>query len=145
MAINFDEVIILDAEELAEGGIKSAYDELLPELQKHIFLPAKLEETLDRKTPRYTVKCNGIEYIIYGPEIKTHDGWQRATAAFFAIINSQIGISTCRFYALYDGNDLCGIFLTPQQAQAAKLTIKNKMDWPYLPEFTPPWYGSYHD
>ena len=140
-----DEMIILDAEELAEGGIKQTYDELLPELQKHIFLPAKVEEFLDRNIPRYAVKCNGTEYIIYGPEIKTRNAWERATFTFFDIINRQIGISSCRFYALCNSNDLGGIFLTPQQAQAAQQSIPQKFDWPYIPTLSPPWYGRYHD
>ena len=140
-----DEMILLDAEELAEGAIKQTYDELLPELQKHIFLPAKLEESLDRNIPRYSVKCNDIEYVIYGPEIKSRDAWERATFAFFDIINRQIGISNCRFYALYSANDLGGIFLTPQQAEAVKQSIASKMDWPYIPDLNPPWYGSFHD
>jgi hypothetical protein len=145
MIINYDEIIILDAEELAEGGIKQAYDELLPELQKFILLPANIEETLDVDAPRYSVRCDGIEYVIFSPEIIPNDSWDRATVVFFEIINRQIGTSNYRLYALNGGNDLGGIFLTDQQAQEAQKSLPDKMDWPYIPELTPPWYGCYHD
>jgi hypothetical protein len=36
------------------------------------------------------------------------------------------------------------MFLTPEQAEAAKKSLPRKVDWPYLPVDRQPWYGQYH-
>ncbi|HTE40988.1 MAG TPA: hypothetical protein VK629_09160 [Steroidobacteraceae bacterium] len=35
LALNYDDLIVLDAEDLAETGIKTAYDQLLPALNRY--------------------------------------------------------------------------------------------------------------
>lgn len=45
--LNYDNWISLDSETLAEAGIKSAYDELLPALRKYIPAPAPIEERIN--------------------------------------------------------------------------------------------------
>jgi hypothetical protein len=145
--LDYSQWIPLDAENLAETGIAEAYESLLPELRKYVQEPAQLEELIDNDTPRYSVKCGGREFAIYGPELADQSGdnsWGRATCAFFAIVNDQLASSACRFYAINGGNDLGGMFLTPEQATAAQKNLPRKQDWPYLPNDELPWYCQYH-
>ena len=135
MALNYDEMIHLDAEELAEGGIARAYEELLPQLREYVEQPAAIEEIADDDAPSYTVRFADKEFDIYGPHLPNEHGesWRRAGYALFTIVNDQLAGSQYRFYALNGGNDLGGMFLTSAQAEAARKTLANKDDWPYLP------------
>jgi hypothetical protein len=146
-SLNYDELIQLDAEDLAETGVAEAYELLLPKLRKYVQQPASIEEAIDNDTPRYSVKCRAKEFAIYGPELRednASNSWGRATHAFFAIINDQLTNSEYRFYAINGGNDLGGMFLTPAQAEAARPTLPRKLDWPYLPTDEEPWHGQHH-
>lgn len=144
--LDYDWLILLDAESLAEAGIGKAYSELLPALQKYVRQTVQIEEFIDDETPSYSVKSKGREFLIHGPEVddKEGDSWGRATFAFFAIVNDQLVNSDYRFYAINGGNDLGGMFLTPEQANASQATLASKRDWPYLPDNAPPWYGEHH-
>lgn len=144
--LNYDETIPLDAEDLAEQGLGDAYESLLPKLRQYVAQPTKIEEEIDAGLPRYAVRFEAKEFIIYGPEFIDGEGnsWGRATFAFFTIVNDQMTRSEYRFYAINGGNDLCGIFLTPTQAQAARNKLPRKTDWPYLPKDLHPWYGQHH-
>jgi hypothetical protein len=144
--LDYDRLVLLDAEDLAETGIREAYERLLPELRKYVPVPAPVEEVIDNETPRYSVRCGGKEYAIYGPEVDGGEGssWGRATHVFFALVNEQLVGSEPRFYAINGGNDLGGMFLTPAQARAARELLPNRTDWPYLPADEDPWYGQYH-
>ena len=144
--LDYNRLIHLDAECLAETGIGEAYESLLPELLRLVQQPARVEEIIDNDTPRYSVRCGTKDFVICGPDVESEDGdsWGRATAAFFLIVNEQLTNSLYRFYAINGGNDLGGMFLTPAQAQAAQAILPDKRDWPYLPEDAPPWYGMYH-
>lgn len=145
--LDYDQWIHLDAENLAETGIAEAYESLLPELRKYVQQPAQVEELMDNDAPRYSVKCGAREFMIYGPELEETSGynsWGRATYAFFAIVNDQLAGSAYRFFAINGANDLGGMFLTPQQANAVQKGLPRRLDWPYLPKDEPPWYGRYH-
>ena len=144
--LDYDRWIHMDAEDLAETGIREAYDRLLPELRKYVPRPAPIEEVIDNDTPRYSVKCGGKGYAIYGPELDEagENSWGRATFAFFRIVNEQLAGSEYRFYAINGGNDLGGMFLTPAQARASRDLLLRPQDWPYLPTDEPPWYGQHH-
>lgn len=144
--IDYDQCILLDAEELAEGGIAEAYEELLPELRKHVPQPARVEETIDADAPSYSVRCGGREYAIYGPDLDEEDGggWGRATVALFSVVNEQLAGASHRFYAIYGGNELQGIFLTPAQAEESRASLPDPQEWPYLPTDEPPWFGQHH-
>jgi hypothetical protein len=144
--LNYDDLVLLDAEDLAEEGIGQAYESLLPKLRKYVQQPARIEEVTDNDAPSYSVKCGGREFVIYDPEVDDESGssWGRATYAFFTIVNDQLASSMYRFYAINDGNDLGGMFLTPAQAEAAQKAIANNKDWPYIPKNEQPWYGKYH-
>src|SRR5262249_21623357 len=144
--LDYDRWIHLDAEDLAETGMREAYERLLPELRKYVPHPARIEEVIDNDTPRYSVRCVSREYAIYGAEQDDEDGysWGRATFAFFSIVNDQLAASEYRFFAINGGNDLGGMFLTPAQARAAQETLPNRKDWPYLPPDEPPRDGEDH-
>lgn len=144
--LDYDQMVHLDAENLAEGGIAEAYDALRPRLQKHVPQPVAIAEQMDSDGDRYAVRFRDREFVIYAPGIDISQGqsWGRAAHAFFTIVNEQLAGSEHRFYAINGGNDLAGIFLTPAQAKAAKNALPRKDDWPYLPTDEHPWYGQYH-
>ena len=141
--LNYDELIMLDAEDLAETGIKSAYDELQPVLRKYIPSAAPIQERMDNDRPSYSVVCLGKEYVIYNGDDQD-DSWGNATFALFDIVNRQLEQTDFRFFAINGGNDLGGMFLTHAEAEAARKSLPRKQDWPYLPKLERPWYGQYH-
>ena len=144
MELDYDQLILLDAEDLAETGIGSAYDQLLPELKRYIPNPGRIEQVIDNDLPRYAIRSNGEEYVIYAPDTQENESWGAATYVFFKIVNDQLAGTDVRLYAINGGNDLGGLFLTPEQAKAAQLALPNPSDWPYLPEANSPWYGQHH-
>jgi hypothetical protein len=138
--LDYDQLIHLDAEDLAETGIGSAYERMLPELRKRLLEPAEVEELIDNDAPSYSIRFKSKEFVIYGPD-DGYESWGRATVAFFAVINDQLAATPYLFYAVNGGNDLGGMFLTPDQAEAAREKLPNESDWPYLPVDDPPRYG----
>lgn len=142
-SLNYEELIPLDAEDLAETGIKAAYEELLPALRKYISSAAPIQERIDSDSPSYSVACLGKEYFIYGGEDQ-EESWGNATFALFDIVNRQLEKTNHRFFAINGGNDLGGMFLTHVEAEAARKSLTSKQDWPYLPKHEAPWYGQYH-
>ena len=141
--LNYDAMIPLDAEALAETGVKAAYEKLLPRLKAHVASPAAVSERIDSDAPSDAVSCLGTEYPIYAKGDQD-ESWGRATFALFDIVNRQLAKTPYRFFALNGGNDLGGMLLTPAQAEAAKKSLPRKKDWPYLPEASTPWYGQFH-
>jgi hypothetical protein len=133
--LDYDKLVILDAEDLAEQGMGSAYKDLLPELSEHVEHPARLEEFIDEKLGSYAIRCNGVEHIVYSPSLPGSDeqSWGRATHLFFKLVNDQLADAEVRFYAINGGNDLGGMFLTPAEVKAAQAALPKKSDWPYLP------------
>ena len=144
--LDYDQMIILDAESLAEAGIGEAYQKLLPKLREFVKEPAEVEELEDPDRPSYSVRSQGVEYAIYAPELTNEEGqsWGRATYAFFRIVNQQLEHSSRRFYAINTANDLGGMFLTESESEAARLSLQKKTDWPYIPTSEGPWFGQYH-
>ncbi|CAN7562764.1 hypothetical protein LJR143_003920 [Pseudoxanthomonas sp. LjRoot143] len=144
MKLDYEKLILLDAENLAETGIGAAYDELLPELKHYISNPEQIEQFIDNDLPRYAIRSNGAEYVIYAPDMPENESWGAATYVFFKIVNDQLADTQVRLYAINGGNDLGGLFLTHEQARAAQVSLPNPSDWPYLPEANGPWYGQHH-
>jgi hypothetical protein len=146
-ALDYDQMVFLDAETLAEGGIGKKYESLRPKLQQYVPQPATITEDNDGKGDRYAVRFREREFVIYAPGLDSSQGqsWGRASHAFFTIVNDQLAGSTHRLYAIGGGNDLGGVFLTPDEAEAAKKKLPRKNDWPYLPTNEHPFYGQYHD
>ena len=145
IGLDYDKMHYLDAEDLAEGGIKRAYDSIHDVLSQHLSVPAQLEELVN--SSRYLVKCADCEYLIYDPSLPDSEGqsWGRATYAFFDIINKQLANSDYRFFAINGGNDLGGMFLTESECLEARNLLPRKEDWPYLPTNEHPWYGQHHE
>jgi len=145
--LNYDHMVLLDAEDLAEAGLAEAYGRLLVLLREYVPEPDVLEEAVDDDAPSYVVAHRGVEYVIFGPGLEDDAGksWGRATHAFFAIVNAQLAGSDHQFYAINGGNDLGGLFLTTAEADAAKRSLPRKSDWPYIPTQEHPWYGQHHD
>jgi hypothetical protein len=146
--LNYDEMLILDAKSLAEGGMLSAYeDEIIPALQRLGVNPVPIEEELDPDKPSYTVIAPGKTYVIYSRDVKSSEenSWGNATFALFDIVNRQLEGTPYRFYAINGGNDLGGMFLTEAMREEAIESLERKADWPYLPEDSHPWYGQPHD
>ena len=100
--LDYDQLILLDAENLAEAGILEAYESLLPELRKYVPQPAQVEELIDNDVGRYAIKSETREFVIHAPDLddKGGESWGRATVAFFTIINDQLAHSQYRFYAI---------------------------------------------
>ena len=146
-ALDYNKLINLDAEELAEGGVRDAYLSILPQLRQFVPEPAEVLELAEPSAQSYLVKCQGVEYLIYSPNIPGDEGeiWGRATHALFKIINDQLAKSEYRLFAINGGNDLGGMFLTQCEVENARRSLLRKEDWPYLPTSEHPWYGQLHE
>ncbi|MDB5552018.1 MAG: hypothetical protein JWL86_2002 [Rhizobium sp.] len=138
-----DRFVPLDAEALAEGGIKERYEELLPELRKYVSDQVEIEEELGEYSDFYVVRANGREYRIYDDPDEQRS-WGYATFAFFEILNENLADASVNFYALYGGNDLAGMFLTSEEMEEIRATTSNRQAWPYRPSMEDPWYGQFH-
>lgn len=138
MPINFDNMIHLDAEDLAEGGIGEAYRLLMPELACYVPTPAPIEEVIDDESPRYAIRVLGQELVIYSPDApESSNSWVTATYVLFKIVNDQLAASGIRFYAFSSGNDLGGMFLSPKAVEESRESL-----WadqlPYIPTLQAP-------
>lgn len=144
--LDYDQMITLDAEDLAEAGIKNAYEKLCAILKTYVSEPAAIAEKINNDLPSYSIIYAGDTYDIYSPTLSDAQGasWGRATYMLFMLINNQLRSSAVKFYAINGGNDLGGMFLTEQQAATARKNLTNKTDWPYLPTPEHPWYGQHH-
>lgn len=122
-ALNYDEIILLDAENLAEAGIKKGFQQFLVLLKKHFSKPEGVEELINNNLPSYSVRSKDITYEIYSSKIPENESWGNATFALFSIVNHQLTKSNYGFYAINSGNDLCGMFLTKEQYKQAISSI----------------------
>ena len=144
--LDYDQMVVLDAEDLAEQGIGEAYASLLPMLRRYVPDPQELVEDIDADTGRYAIRCGTVSALVYGPEEpgSDADSWGRATVALFDAVNAQLADAAVRFHAINGGNDLGGMFITPEQVREAQASLPRKSDWPYLPEAVPPHFGQGH-
>ncbi|MFC5477969.1 hypothetical protein [Massilia suwonensis] len=140
LPFDYDDLVLLDAEDLAEVGILEAYQQLHPQLRQYGAAEIDIAEEVDEDAGTYTVLADGIRYPIYG-EGAEEDAWVLATIAFFDIVNAGLADASHRFYALYGGNDLAGIFLSDEQFRLAQRCFKRAMDRPWVPVNQPPHYG----
>jgi hypothetical protein len=139
--LDYEQVVHLDAEDLAELGIQLAYVKLLPQLRQYTASTVDVAEEIDSSVGSYAVLARGERHEIWAPSLDPNEGWARATVAFFAIANAGLSESPFKFYALYGGNDLSGLFLTEEECLLARQAIKQRSYWPYLPVSLPPHYG----
>jgi hypothetical protein len=141
-ALDYDQMVMLDAEDLAEGGIARAYSHLSPQLRRYVPSPEAIEEVVNPDAPSYAIRFRKNLFQIYGPGRRA-DSWNLATYVFFKLVNDQLGNAPVRFYAINGGNDLGGMFLTKPQVDEAREN-SHEEDWPYLPNDEPPWHGRPH-
>ncbi len=150
--LDYEQMIFLDAEWLAEGGVAEAYvEEILPRLIEYVDNPVEIHEVNTGETERYdekaiySVASEGDIYQIYGPELDDDEGqtWGRAAHALFAIVNRQLQDQDVKLYAVNGGNDLGGFFLTAEQYEGAKKVLQNKSNWPYVVNLEHPSYGQH--
>ena len=139
-----DDVVLLDAEELADKGILEAFEHLHPQLREYDWLPVDIEEEVDADGAMYTVFADEQRYDIRGDGVTGH-AWTLATVAFFDIVNTSLAVATHKFYALHRGNDLAGVFLSDEQFQMARQSIKRRSQWPWIPVNQAPDYGFNYD
>jgi hypothetical protein len=144
--IDHEKVELLDAEDLAELGIKRAYDGIVQKYPNYFPKPVPVEEKIEEDLGRYALSFGGENIRVSGGGTEEWEkySWGRASFVFFRIINHQLRESGVTFYALYGGNDLGGVFLTDAQFQAARAELKDKRQWPYLPTEEAPWFGEPH-
>lgn len=143
--LDYEKLIHLDAEDLAEQGIAEAYARVCEGLTQFIELPAEIRELVDNDAPSYIVQCAGTEHVVYSPAIPGSDeqSWGRAAYILFSIVNEQLQNAPVRLYALYGGNDLSGILLSPEIARSAQEGISKPSERPYLPTMEHPYYGQF--
>ena len=139
--IDYEQLIPLDAERLAEQGIAAAYAEVLPQLQRYAASPLPVHDEVEGDTGAYAVRAGPHRFAVYGPGLDGGEDWARAAVALFALVNANLEGSPYRFYALYGDNDLAGVFLTEAQCAQARRAIASRSSWPYLPVMQPPHYG----
>lgn len=138
--LDWDKLIFLDAENLAEGDMAEEYARILPALGKYVSRPLAMEEFRDDR--KYVVSAGGVDYTIYdysvGGEPEAVHPWWRAAWTFMAIVNRQLAESDSKLYGFYAGNDFSGMFLTRAEYERA-LAEERERDRPYLPELDKPW------
>ena len=144
-ALNWDELIHLDVEELAEGGMTEAYDNLSSILERYVTQALTLTAIEFEDSDDYVVELNGKRWIIYDDNTQSSgDAWVNAAVAFFEIVNSQLTNSDWTFYAFYGSHDFSGMFLTQQEFDRARVKIPKKSDWPYMPTHDDEFNGRPH-
>ncbi|WP_431050066.1 hypothetical protein [Roseateles sp. L2-2] len=139
--LDYDKLIHLDAENLSETGILSAYMKLQPLLKQFAESPIEVIEHIDDSEPSYAISAAGKRFQVWDSGTTNVACWERATVAFFDIVNANLQTSSHKFYAFYGGNDLHGMFLTEEEFAAARRALKKRSDWPWLPVDVPPYYG----
>lgn len=82
--LDYNKMHLLDAEDLAEGGIGQAYQSVRESLSHYVAEPAEIQEVIDDNKPSYTVKCRGQEYPVYAPALLDDEGqsWEEQPMHF---------------------------------------------------------------
>lgn len=141
--LDYEQMLFLDAENLAEEGMAEAYSQVIDKLSTYGITLKPIVELCDHDAGTYSVSSQGREYCIY-KDMNDIDSWNNATVAFFAIVNEQLADEAIKLYALNSANDLGGIVLTQVEFQSACQTLESKRDWPYLPKHGDDWLGQPH-
>lgn len=129
-----DNIVVLDAEELAEGSFAEVYENaVVSALKKYVPEPAKVVEDFDADKGVYKIKALGKTYMIF-VNFDDDQSQVNATIAMFDIVNRQLASTPYQFYAIGGGNDLGGVFLTTKEYDEMVRSAKNERDRPYLPK-----------
>src|SRR5215468_5200214 len=67
--LDYEKMLVLDAEDLAEAGIKRAYESARTVLSQYRSEPVEIQEVVDNDAPSYAVRCGDREYVIYAPAL----------------------------------------------------------------------------
>jgi hypothetical protein len=104
-ALDYETLVFLDSESLAEKGIGKAYADLGKHLRSRGVEPAPVEEVIDASGSDYRVRFRGTEFVIHSPSVagSEENSWGLATHAFFSIVNQQLPEKGPRFYAINSG------------------------------------------
>jgi hypothetical protein len=140
-------LVFADSEDLAEGGIAEAVNELQPLLARMgVLLEDDAEDEIDER--RYVVRAGGREYVIY--DLDAADAldiedemlrmWVLAWTRTIRILNDLLedAKSPERVYAGYE-HQLW--FLTSAQFDAVTEVLGGSRSRPYVPTEEPPRYG----
>jgi hypothetical protein len=107
-------IIVLDAEELAEGGFQRRLVEASASLEARGFKLDHFEE-IETEDGGQDVVVNGRRYRLYdGADLAGNDDllWTKPSLAFWQAVNDNIAPgSPEKFYLLNEANDLAGLFL----------------------------------
>jgi len=111
-----DRMFMLDAESLAEGGIAEALAEVYEEHEDKFKGALECEEVWGDEEESYSLEWGKHRFEVYGPsDPESHEkSWERATVAAFSVLNTYVK-KPWKVYAVGGGEDLWGIFLTPQE------------------------------
>ncbi len=139
--LDYEKMIHLDAETLAEGGLASAYEKLLPEIRKFVSNPISVVEEFTAADGNIKARAGGQVYTIWSKSGDRGEGWLNAPIALFDIVNRNLENTNVRLYAFYGDNDLSAMFLTEDQVAKARAALPKRSDWPYLLVNEPPHYG----
>ena len=145
-----------DAEDLAKGGVGEFVTLIAPFLRaERVRLPVIRD---DHSTNGYTVWAGEEPHVMYSREEMARDNihdepgltWGLSVARSFKLVNSWLAgaRSSERLYAVSGGNDVFGIFLTPELFQLIrKHPDASPEDSPYEPNEVYPGFGfpEWHD
>jgi hypothetical protein len=105
------------------------YSRLLPELKIYMVSPLALGEKVDTDRGVYTRSVDSYTQRIFpSPLWGDEQGSCGVATALFEIVNRQLIAVPVKFYALNNGNDLMGIFLTKHQADAEHKALNRRSD-----------------
>lgn len=121
----------LDAEELAELGIKKLYLEFCAEFPDLLPNPEEIIEITNEES--YYISYKKSRYMVFDPVIngKSWNSWEAAASIFFLIINDQLP-SDLKLYALRGGEELEGVILNRKEYDTVCRNDNLKFIRPYL-------------
>ena len=142
--LDYERLIMLDAERLFEQGMLEGYEAIIPKL-KDFIEPANMTEIFPDGTDDYLIEVQNKKYYLFNEDIAQkdiYDGWALATYTLFHVVNLQLVETDYQLYALYGANDLSGVFMTEEEVVARRRAFKdNHSEWPYIPTIEHPNFG----
>lgn len=137
--IDYEQIVHLDAEDLAEGGMVEAYERITAAIADERLEWAPMTQS-GEGTPDYSIHLLGESHRVYGYSPGTDD-WAISSAVLFHAVNRQLVDLDFKVYALMGGNDLHAVALTERQFEEALRYHKRRYNRPYLPNQEPPHFG----
>lgn len=91
--LDYDKMLLLDAEDLAEGGILRVYQSIREILSQYVAEPAQIQEVVGDDKPSYIVRCDEQEYVIYSTALPDEEGqsWEERPMRL-----SKLSMTSCR-------------------------------------------------